>query len=171
MISIIKATEKDYNPIVAIGKVSVEEAHRESCSKEELNEYLERNYNDETIKEELSESKNIYHIIKYNEEAVGFSKIILNEEHPNIQQKNVTKLDRIYLRKEYYNLKLGFQLLKFNMELAKYNKQVGIWLFTWVGNKRAVDFYLKTGFIIVGSHQFKVTENRYNENHQMFLKL
>ena len=121
------------------------------------------------IQEELMDENNIYHIIYYNGIPAGFSKIILNAPHTNIQQQNITKLDRIYLLKEYFNLKLGLQLLNFNIELSKRNHQTGIWLFTWVGNKRAVDFYHKTGFSIVGSHQFKVTDTHYNENHQMFL--
>ena len=44
-----------------------------------------------------------------------------------------------------------------------------MWLFTWVDNKRAVNFYLKTGFKIVGSHKFKVTDTHYNQHHQMYL--
>jgi diamine N-acetyltransferase len=171
MISIIKATEKDYKPIVSIGRLSVEEAHRESCSAEDMNEFLENTYNDGAIKEELKDTKNIYHILAFNEKPAGFSKIILNTEHPNIPQKNVTKLDRIYLLREFYGLKLGYELLKFNIALAKNKKQSGIWLFTWTGNKRAVDFYLRSGFGIIGSHKFKVTENHYNQHHQMFLNL
>ena len=171
MISIVKAKEKDYFSIANIGKVAVEEAHRDSCSAEDMSEFLENNYNNDAIKEELNDTRNIYHIINYNGNPVGFSKIVLNEEHPNILQKNITKLDRIYLLKEFYNLKLGLELLKFNIEFCKKHSQSGIWLFTWVGNKRAVNFYIKAGFTIVGSHQFKVTETRYNENHQMFLNL
>jgi len=111
MISIIKATEGDYNSIVDIGKLSVAESHRDSCSAEEMNEYLERNYNNNAIKEELNDITNIYYIINYNDKPVGFSKIILNTKHPNIVTENAAKLDRIYLLKEFYGLKLGLELL------------------------------------------------------------
>ena len=171
MVSITKATEKDYSIIKSIGKVSVWEAHKDSCSAEQMNEYLDNHYNDEAIQKELSDPNNIYHIINYNGNAAGFSKIVLNAEHPNIPQKNVTKLDRIYLLKEFYGLKLGLELLQFNIELSKANGQSGLWLFTWVGNKRAVDFYTKTGFRVIGSHQFKVTETHSNENYHMLLDL
>lgn len=171
MISIIKATPNDYKIIVDIGKVSVEEAHRDSCSAQDLNEFLEKNYNNEAIQEELSDERNIYHIINFKGEPAGFSKIILDTAHPNIQQKNVTKLDRIYLLRELFDLKLGFKLLQFNIELSKINNQSGIWLFTWTGNKRAINFYKKNGFVIIGSHQFYVTDKQYNQNHQMFLQI
>jgi ribosomal protein S18 acetylase RimI-like enzyme len=169
MISIVKATTKDCKLIVDIGRVSVEEAHRESCSREDMENFLDETYNKEVIRQELADEKNIYHIISVNGEPAGFSKIILNAEHPNIQQKNVTKLDRIYLLKEFFGLQSGYQLLQFNIDVAKQHNQSGMWLFTWVDNKRAVNFYLKTGFAIVGSHQFKVTETHYNQHHQMFL--
>ena len=81
------------------------------------------------------------------------------------------KLDRLYLLPEFFDKKLGIELLKHNIELAKKNQQKGIWLFTWIGNARAVNFYNKVGFKIIGSHQFKVSENHSNENYQMYLQL
>jgi diamine N-acetyltransferase len=171
MISVKRATVQDHQPIVAIGKVAVAEAHRDSTSAENLNEYLEKNYNEHTIREELSDPNNIYHIISYNGTPAGFSKIILNEMEPDIIAANVTKLDRIYLLKEFYGLKLGLELLNFNTRLARNNKQSGIWLYTWTGNNRAIDFYLKAGFTIIGSHKFYVTETHFNLNHLMFLDL
>ncbi len=171
MILVKRATAEDHRPIVAIGKTAVAEAHRDSTSAENLNEYLEKNYNDQTIKEELDDPENIYHIISYNGNPVGFSKIILNAKEPGIVAENVTKLDRIYLLKEFYGLKLGLELLNFNIRLAGNNKQSGIWLYTWTGNTRAIDFYLKAGFTIIGSHKFYVTDTTYNLNHLMFLNL
>ncbi len=171
MTSIVKATEKDYKLIMDIGAIAVEEAHRESCSAEDMQTFLRNTYNEIAIKEELKDSHNLYHIIYYQDKAIGFSKIILNYSHPNIEQQNVTKLDRIYILKEYFDLKLGYTLLQFNIALAKENNQYGIWLFTWVDNKRAVDFYIKTGFTIIGNHKFKVTETHYNSHYQMLLVL
>jgi diamine N-acetyltransferase len=171
MISVKKATAEDYQTIVAIGKVAVAEAHRESTSAENMNEYLEKHYNDRAISEELDDPDNIYHIIDYNGKPVGFSKIVLNAMDTGIKVENVTKLDRIYLLKEFYGLKLGLELLNFNIRLAENNKQSGIWLYTWIGNNRAINFYLKAGFTIVGSHKFYVTETHYNLNHLMFLDL
>lgn len=154
-----------------MGKISVEEAHRGSCPANDLNEFIEKKYNHAAIREELHEERNIYHIISFEGEPAGFSKIIFNSEHPNIQQKNVTKLDRIYLLSNYFDRKLGFELQKFNINLAKENNQSGIWLYTWVGNHRAINFYQKSGFAIIGSHNFKITEKHSNPNYQMLLKI
>ncbi|HMF73268.1 MAG TPA: GNAT family N-acetyltransferase, partial [Flavitalea sp.] len=162
-------TERDYNSIAGIGKISLAESHRDSCSVKDMNEFLERNYNSDAIKEELNDINNIYYLINYNDKPVGFSKIILNAKHPNIVTENVTKLDRIYLLKEFYGLKLGLELLNFNIELSRNNNQSGIWLYTWIGNNRAINFYLKAGFTIIGNHKFYVTKTHYDLSHQLFL--
>jgi diamine N-acetyltransferase len=167
--TIIKATESDYNSIVDIGRISVAESHRNSSSEEIMNEFLDRNYNGDVIRQELNDINNIYHIIKYDDQPVGFSKVMLDAEHSNIIAKNVAKLDRIYLLKEFHGLKLGRELLNFNLELAKKNGQSGIWLYTWIGNEKAVNFYLKAGFAIIGSHKFYVNETHYDVSHQMLL--
>ncbi|MDI1235745.1 MAG: GNAT family N-acetyltransferase [bacterium] len=169
MISIVKATEIDYKAIVKIGKISVAEAHKESCSVEDMNAFIERNYNNLSIQEELKNSSNIYHILYCNKQPSGFSKIVLNAEHSDIQYKNVTKLDRIYLLKEIFDLKLGLELINFNIKIAKQSNQFAMWLFVWKENHRAVNFYKKIGFKIIGNYDFKITENHSNPNYQMML--
>jgi ribosomal protein S18 acetylase RimI-like enzyme len=164
------ATESDYEIIAGIGKVAVAVAHGASCSAEDLNHYLSAHYNHDAIKGELTDPRNNYHIIYSGAQAAGFSKIILDMQHPNIPQPNVTKLDRIYLLEEFYGLKLGYELLQFNIELSRKNGQSGMWLFTWTGNERAVSFYKKAGFTIIGEHQFKVSETHYNPNYHMYLR-
>ncbi len=169
MINIRKATPQDCKVIARIGRIAVEEAHRNSCSAEDMNTFLDQYYNDDAIKAELSDENNIYHLLTYNGEPAGFSKIILNATHPNINARAATKLDRIYLLSRYFNQQLGYRLLQFNIQISKQNSQEAMWLFTWQGNERAVNFYIKAGFTIVGTHQFKVTEDHYNEHFQMLL--
>lgn len=171
MITIKKATNENYQEIIKIGKISVFEAHRGSCKDEYLDAFIEKNYNDDAVLQELRDEKNLYYILYYNETAVGFSKVILNAKHPNVSATNITKLERIYLLSEVQGLKLGYELLKFNIDLAKNSDQVGLWLFTWVGNLKAIQFYTKVGFKIIGSHQFYLTDTYSNLSHQMFLGL
>jgi len=169
-VSIRPATKHDHEVIANIGRVAVELSHRASCSVEDMNHFLSAHYNYDAIKAELADPKNCYSIIYYDDRPAGFCKIIMNMEHPNIPGHNATKLDRIYLLEEFYGLKLGYELLQFNIELSRKNNQSGMWLFTWTGNERAVNFYKKAGFTVIGSHKFKVSETHYNPHHQMYLR-
>src|SRR6266513_2951189 len=109
MISITKVKKKDFQLLSNIGKLSFLESHGNSAPAADINTYLHEKFNDEIIKEELNDPKNIYHIIYHDNQPAGYSKIIFNAPHPSIQLKNVTKLERLYLLQEFYDLKLGFE--------------------------------------------------------------
>ena len=167
---IIKATKNDVNLIIHIGKNTFIEAHQKSATEEELTAYLNKSYHPDNLLEELEDINNIFHIIYYNNQPAGFSKIIINNENPNPLLKRVTKLERIYIYKAFYGKKLGLELLNFNIDLSKKLKQKGMWLYVWVENHRAINFYKKMGFKIIGVYNFKLSETKSNPNHQMLLK-
>ena len=145
------------------------ESHSTSAPKEVLTHYLNQNFTVEKVKQELVDANNSFHIIYYNNVPAGFSKICFNSTHSNISLQKVTKLERLYLLKEYYGLKLGYQLFQFNVQLSKKHNETGMWLFVWVNNEKAINFYNKTGFKIIGKHDFSLNESHSNPNHQMLL--
>lgn len=169
MTSIVRAKDKDFKLLADIAKVSFAESHGNSASAADINKYVIERYNYDVFSQELNDHENIYHIIYHDKKPAGYSKIIYNVPHSNIGIENVTKLDRIYLLKEFCGLRLGLEVFNFNIELSKQNNQSGMWLFVWKENHRAVNFYKKTGFKIIGSHDFKLTETHSNPNHQMLL--
>jgi len=170
MASIIKATEDHAQLLADIGKVSFIESHGTSAVPEEINKYVTEKYNPDVLKQELTGPKNIYYILYHDKQPAGFSKIIFNVPHPDIPQQNVTKLERIYLLKEFYGLKLGNELFNFNLELSKNKDQAGMWLYVWEENYRAIAFYEKLGFKVLGSGDFKLTPTHSNPNYIMFLQ-
>lgn len=170
MTSIIKAQEKDFNLLATIGKRSFIESHGWSATANIIEEYVAKNFTPALFQKELQKAEHVYYIIYHNDQPAGYSKIIYNTPHPSISKQQVTKLERLYLLKEFYGLKLGFELFQFNLQLSKQHHQAGIWLYVWKENHRAIDFYTKTGFKIVDSGFFKLTDTHSNPNYIMFLE-
>ena len=170
MISIRKADENDSATLTTLGSITFRESHGHSAAPADINAYDSRTFRDDILKNELRDAKNIYHILYYENKAVGFSKIVLNSPYAGSEIKNITKLDRLYLLQEFYNLHLGSALFDFITSLMKEQNQKGVWLYTWKENQRAIDFYKKKGFKIIGSHNFQLSETHFNPNHQMFLR-
>lgn len=170
MISIQKATAADFEVLTEIGKNSFLESHGHSGPKHDIDAYVSKTYNIQNSKRELSDPENIYHILYSENEPAGYSKIIFNAPHPDIAEKSVTKLERIYLLEKYYSQKLGAALFQFNLDLSKQEQQAGMWLYTWKENPRAIRFYEKAGFTIIGSFDFRISETHVNPNHLMWLK-
>ncbi len=170
MVKIVKAEIEHAALIAEIGEKTFWESHGISASKADINAFVSKKYTKEVLVKELENKKNIYHLIYYNSKPAGFSKIVLNAPNNNIKSKNVTKLDRFYLLKAFYGQKLGLKLFDFNVELSKNNQQVGIWLAVWIENQRAINFYQKAGFKIVGEYDFQISPTHSNPNHIMYLK-
>jgi diamine N-acetyltransferase len=168
--TIIKPTT-DHIPVLAdISRRSFIESHGRSASKEDIDQFVNGRYNHEEVARELSDPANIYHMIYHNDQPAGFSKIIYNSPYKSISPQNVTKLERIYLVKEFYGMNLGAELFDFNLQLSKDNNQAGMWLYVWIENKRAISFYEKRGFKIVARDDFHISPGHSNPNHIMFLE-
>ncbi len=170
MISISKATLDDAFVLSKLGRQTFLESHGHSASKADIDSYINRVYTPETFETELKDPENSYHIIRYHENPAGFSKIVLNCPHPEIRLQQVTKMDRLYILKNYYDLKLGQSLFDFNKVLSLEHNQSGTWLYVWKENPRAISFYTRNGSKIMGSHDFRISETHSNPNHLMFLE-
>lgn len=169
MNNIIRATENDAELLVTIGTASFLDSHGHSAAKKDIDAYVDSKFNLATFSEELRDLNNYFYILYHNQIPAGYSKVIFNCAHSNIAFENVTKMERLYLLKEFHFLKLGLELFNFNKEASIKNNQAGMWLFVWTENAKAINFYNKAGFKIIGSHNFKISENHYNPNHQLLL--
>jgi diamine N-acetyltransferase len=169
MTSIKKATIDDLEVITTIAPITFRESHGHSAVPKEIDAYIAAKYNPGVLGEELNDPGNLYHIIYHNDQPAGYSKIVFHSPHPDVTQQNITKLERIYLLKQFYGLKLGAELFDLNLELSKTNGQAGMWLYVWEENHRAINFYKKRGFKIIAQGDFKLTETHSNPNHIMYL--
>lgn len=171
MISIIKANKDDPQLLSEIATRTFIESHGNCAKPEDVRFYIAEKYGATIFEKELMNEKNNYYLIYHNNQVAGYSNLILNSPYEGSEMENVAKLERIYLLEEFYDLKLGLTLFEFNVGLAKQNNQKGIWLFVWKENHRAIRFYTKNGFTIIGSYDFKISETHSNPNHQLFLPL
>jgi ribosomal protein S18 acetylase RimI-like enzyme len=162
MIRIEKATIKDVSLLMLIGKTTFMEAHGTSAEEHELVAYLNKSYHPDKVLEEIKDQHSIFHIVYYNNEPAGFSKVVIDPNSPLN-----TKLERIYIYKKFYGKKIGLEMLNFNIKLSKEFGQKGMWLYVWVENYRAINFYQKMGFSIIDRYDFKLSETKSNPNHRM----
>ena len=169
MFTILQATPQNVALLSTLATTTFLQSHGHSAPAADINNYITAKYNEAVLKEELNDPQNIYHIIYYGEKPAGYSKIVYNQPYENSALQNITKLERIYILQEFYNVQLGKALFQFNVVLAKQNKQAGMWLYVWKENTRAFNFYTRAGFTIIGSHNFKISATHANPNHQLLL--
>ena len=169
MYNITKAKPSDAKLLAPVAKKAFLNAHGHSASKEDVVNYIAANFSESNFIEELSNPNNHYYLIYHDNKLAGYSKITLNTTNKNIASENATYMSRLYLLKEFYGLNLGKELFDYNIEFSKKHNQLGMWLAVWVENERAIKFYTKMGFKIVGEYDFRISATHTNPNHIMFL--
>lgn len=169
MAEIVRASESDAAILTKIAAKSFMSSHGHSAPQADMEQYIKINFTLEKFEAELKDPKNLYYLILDKEQVQGYSKIILDFPHPEIQIQKTTKLERLYLLPECIGQGMGQALFDFNLSLIRTNQQKGIWLYVWKENETAIAFYQKKGFKIVGSFDFKISETHKNPNHLMFL--
>lgn len=161
----------EHAPVLAtIGRTSLLESHGHSAPAEIMEAYVSRSFSEAACRAELADRQNLFTGVWYNGEPAGYAKIIPNIPHPQVPLSPVTKLERIYLLKEFYGLGLGQGLLERAIEQSRAAGDQGMWLDVWQKNDRALRFYEKEGFEIVGESRFVLTEERTNPVWVMLLK-
>lgn len=132
--------------------------------------YADKNFTNEACRAELAADQNIFTAVFYKGAPAGYSKIVYHTPHPAVDLQPVTKLERLYLLKEFYDLKLGHRLLQQAIYLSKERGEKGMWLEVWKGNSRAIRFYQKKGYQTVGETEFVLTETHTNPAWVMLLR-
>jgi ribosomal protein S18 acetylase RimI-like enzyme len=155
--------------LTELGAETFVDAHKDSAPAHEIESYLNERYSINSIRKEVTEPANIYHVIEYNGTTAGFSKMMLNSTHPSLALSNVSKMDQLYLAKSYHGLGLGAELLTFNIEYSKAQSQSSMWLIVWAGNMQAIAFYEKFGFKVLIEERFQLTETHTSPSYIMWL--
>jgi len=157
-IEIRRGDTNDASLISRLSTVTFLETFRGTCTDDEILKFVDDHFNREQVYKELTNPFDFYFIAFINNEAVGYLR--MKEEDtdvPVIRKYKALELKRIYVLKEYYNKKVGAELMRFALQFAAENKFEAVWLGVWEHNERAKSFYKKWGFTDTGfTHNFPI---------------
>ncbi|PZX94533.1 GNAT family N-acetyltransferase [Flavobacterium aquariorum] len=143
MITINEAMIVDYKTIQKIAHQTWPIAYGEILSQAQLDYMLNAFYNEETLKDSVANKGHHFIIAKEGEETLGFA----SYEH-NYNQKQQTKIHKIYILPKTQGKGIGKKLIDFIEKVAKENDSNVLSLNVNRFNK-ALHFYQKLGFEII----------------------
>lgn len=146
-----KATVEDTSTIVQLGADTFKAAFGPYHRPEDMAEYLAANFNDEIV-QSLIEDVTLYFLLGYEGEKVFGYAMLKEGPHPEfVTGPNPIELVRFYVTPEVIGRGYGSELMRRCLEEALEMGHTTIWLSTWQKNERAISFYEKWGFKIVGN--------------------
>ena len=154
MILIRIATVVDFELLASLGSQSFFEAFARYNNPEDIQSYLETAFAPSTIRKQLEDPDVVYFIATDDGKAVGYSKLKRNSAPKELPQSNCIQLERIYALQSYLGKNVGKELMEKCLETAKVEGFEILWLGVWQKNERAINFYNKWGFKVIGYKQF-----------------
>ncbi|TWR26583.1 GNAT family N-acetyltransferase [Mucilaginibacter achroorhodeus] len=108
-----------------------------------------------TIAELSNPESEIYFALADNEVA-GYLKLNFNNAQTEQQGNDALELERIYVLEKFQGQKVGKYLMDYAINKAMETGKKFIWLGVWEHNEKALAFYQSKGFVVFGSHPFKL---------------
>ncbi len=157
------ATVDDASHISTLGKITFSETFGHLFrKKQDLLRYVETTFSVSKITAGLHKSSNIFWIAFADEKPIGYAKLKLDSPTEFVDATAICQLQKIYVLKEFLSLKIGPELQKQLLAKAQELSYKYIWLSVLDSNDRAIRFYKKNGFDIIGSHDFTIGQEHFD---------
>lgn len=119
-----------------------------------MKDYLEKAFDMDKMRGELLNTHSQFFFLYADGELAGYLKLNESPAQTDIRDLQSIEVERIYVSKEFHGKALGSVLLNKAKDIAKEQKKTYIWLGVWEKNDKAIQFYKRNGFYLIGQHSF-----------------
>lgn len=126
----------------------------------EFTQFTTEQFSEERILQMIASEKEDLMVAFYNDNPIGIAKV---EYHKTSPVGNVVGalLDKLYVLNHFFGKGVGHQLLEKVENIAKEKGEKEIWLWVYIKNDRAINFYYRQNYKHIGNADFVVKENSY----------
>ena len=121
---------------------------------ENMEEYLNRAFDREKLRRELSDKNSMFFVLLSDEKPAGYLKVNEAPSQTDVNDPASLEIERIYVSGEFQGEGLGRYLMEQAIRMAVERKKKYVWLGVWEKNEKALCFYKRNGFYQIGTHSF-----------------
>lgn len=133
----------DWKLLQQIGSRTFYETFAQSNTEEDMQKYLQENFSENKVKEQLKDKYTVVYVALQNEEAMGYVKVNFGPSQTELQDDTALEIERIYVLKQWQGKGLAKELFQQALTLARTECLDYVWLGVWEHNPRAIRFYEK----------------------------
>lgn len=150
---------EDIDIIRDLSEQTFVETFADANFQEDMQNYIKENLTYDKIKGEISTEYSLFFLAEVEGAPVAYMKLNLEPAHTEVGFENSLEVQRLYVLKEYKNMKIGSNLMEKAIESARKNTLLYIWLGVWERNENAIAFYIKNGYEKISSHTFMLGDD------------
>ena len=121
--------------------------------------YVEKAFSRHQLQQELAIPNSDFYFAYAGDALAGYIKVNYSCAEAGLSAKESVELERIYLMRLFQNQGLGEQLIQQAVQLGTIAGFKHLWLGVWQKNPKAIRFYQRQGFEIIGEHDFFIGED------------
>ena len=153
-ITIVKATISDLEVIQEISKQTFIETFAEVNKPENLDNYVQENFNSQQIALEINNPESAFYLAILDNETIAYLKLNSGNAQSEIRTDEAMEIQRIYVLKKFHGKKIGQLLLNEAILIGQKSGVDSVWLGVWEENHKAIEFYSKNDFVEFDKHSF-----------------
>ncbi len=155
-LTIRRATSVDNRLLADIGAETFRDTFGADNTPEDMTQYLAQSFSPEKQARELAEPGTFFLIADVDGAPAGFARIKVGEPPSAIGARVAVEIARFYARKAWIGKGVGQALMQACLDEAAHTGHAVIWLDVWERNPRAIAFYARWGFSVVGEQIFQL---------------
>lgn len=153
MLIIRQARPDEAGAISVFGRRTFLDTFAAQNNADDMEAYVSSAFSEAVQLAELSDPDTITLVAEDDDDIVAYAQLRICEPPACVQGPAPIELVRFYVDRQWHGRGIAQALMR-KVEAAARTRARTLWLGVWERNERATAFYVKSGFVDVGSHVF-----------------
>jgi ribosomal protein S18 acetylase RimI-like enzyme len=154
--AIRRATRADAAPLAELAARTFAETYAAYNDPGDMAAHLTAKYGEAKQAEELADPAATYLLAELDGRLVGFAYVVADRPPRGIRMDAPVELVRFYVVRDWHGRGVAQRLMDACVAEARRRGGRTLWLAVWQENPRAIAFYRKAGFRLVGTTSFRL---------------
>jgi diamine N-acetyltransferase len=167
------ASEADVSWLLPLAKRWFCDAFEAYYRPEHFLGYVNRAFVESVWREELRNPQHEFVVLWQEQQPWGYYKLSGDPTHQPacLPSSNVLEIGRFYLDQRRHGSGLAQRMMDHALAQARQQGREGLWLGVWEYNHRAMGFYRKYHFRVIGTHPFEMGAGLIEDDFVMYCEL
>jgi diamine N-acetyltransferase len=139
------------------------DAFAQMNSPENMEAYMSQNFTLQKFSDQLADPGATFLIAEIEATPVAFAKLYDAEVPDCVGGFAPVEIERFYVDRQFHGMGVAQTLMQACFDRARQSGHGTVYLGVWDNNHRAIAFYRKCGFDVVGSHAFQLGNETQND--------
>src|SRR5262245_32554765 len=162
-LSIRVATISDAEMMTEFAWRTFHDAFAPMNSPENMEAYMSQNFTLQKFSAQLADPRSTFLIAEIEATPVAFAKLYDGEIPDCVVGFALVEIERFYVDRQFHGKGVAQTLMQAWLDRLRQSGHGSVYLGVWDNNHRAIAFYRKYGFDVVGSHAFQMGDEAQND--------